>query len=100
MKFSVSILYAVLLSAPMAMAQGDLASQVVPQVMGRNPEESRPWRAPVFSGQESFLGYHDEAFAIPKGMEKQVQLFHKYLDMNATAPAPAATVNRSKGDFI
>nr|BFD60750.1 hypothetical protein CKG001_28570 [Bdellovibrio sp. CKG001]BFD64163.1 hypothetical protein BdHM001_28440 [Bdellovibrio sp. HM001]BFD68357.1 hypothetical protein HAGR004_33790 [Bdellovibrio sp. HAGR004] len=75
MKFSVSILYAVLLSAPMAMAQGDLASQVVPQVMGRNPEESRPWRAPVFSGQESFLGYHDEAFAIPKGMEKQVQFW-------------------------
>lgn len=75
MKLSVSILYAVLLSAPMAMAQGDLASQVVPQVMGRNPEESRPWRAPVFSGQESFLGYHDEAFAIPKGMEKQVQFW-------------------------
>ncbi|WP_347359121.1 lytic transglycosylase domain-containing protein [Bdellovibrio sp.] len=74
-KLSVSILYAVLLGAPMAMAQGDIASQVVPQVMGRSPEESRPWRAPVFSGQDSFLGYHGEAFATPKGMEKQVQFW-------------------------
>lgn len=75
MKLSVSILYAVLLSAPMVMAQGDIASQVVPQVMGKSPEESRPWRAPVFSDQDSFLGYHGEAFAIPKGMEKQVQFW-------------------------
>ncbi|UXR64395.1 lytic transglycosylase domain-containing protein [Bdellovibrio bacteriovorus] len=74
-KLSVSILYAVLLSAPMAMAQGDLAAKVVPQVMGKNPEESRPWRAPVFSDQDASLGYHGEAFSVPKGMEKQVQFW-------------------------
>lgn len=75
MKFSVSLIYAALLTSPMAMAKGDLAAEVVPQVLGRSPEESRPWRAPVFADQNGALGYGETAFAVPKGMEKQVQFW-------------------------
>ncbi len=75
MKLSVSILYTVLAVSPMALAQNDLAAQVVPQVLGRSPEESRPWRAPEFAGQTEALGYNENAFAVPKGMEKQVQFW-------------------------
>ncbi|MEK2646657.1 lytic transglycosylase domain-containing protein [Bdellovibrio sp. BCCA] len=74
-KITVSILYAGLLISPVAFAQNDIAGQVVPQVLGRSPEESRPWRAPVFKDQNSALGYKEDAFAIPKGMEKQVQFW-------------------------
>ncbi|WII72793.1 lytic transglycosylase domain-containing protein [Bdellovibrio sp. 22V] len=74
-KLGVSLLYAVLAMAPVAGAQEDIASQVVPQVLGRSPEESRPWRSPSFANQPSALGYHEAAFSIPKGMEKQVQFW-------------------------
>lgn len=75
MKLSVSVLYVFMLGVPAAMAQGNIAEQVVPQVLGRSPEEGRPWRAPVYAEQDSSLGYHETAFAIPKGMEKQVQFW-------------------------
>lgn len=75
MKLSVSVLYVFMLGAPVAMAQGNIAEQVVPQVLGRSPEESRPWRAPVFSDQTASLGYHETAFSVPKGMDKQVQFW-------------------------
>lgn len=76
-KLSVSILYTVLLGVPtVGLAQDDIAAKVVPQILGRSPEEIRPWRAPVFSEQSSALGYSSgNAFAIPKGMEKQVQFW-------------------------
>ncbi|KYG68362.1 lytic murein transglycosylase [Bdellovibrio bacteriovorus] len=74
-KLSVSILYAILSVAPVAGAQGDIAAQVVPQVLGRSPEEIRPWRAPIFADQSAALGYNESAFSIPKGMEKQVQFW-------------------------
>ncbi|WP_374075289.1 lytic transglycosylase domain-containing protein [Bdellovibrio bacteriovorus] len=74
-KITVSILYAGLLISPVALAQNDLATQVVPQVLGRSPEESRPWRAPVFKDQTSALGYKEDAFAVPQGMEKKVQFW-------------------------
>ncbi|MNJ99812.1 Membrane-bound lytic murein transglycosylase D precursor [compost metagenome] len=34
--------------------------------------DSRTWRVPSYSGQGNALGYSPEAFAVPKGMEKQV----------------------------
>lgn len=33
---------------------------------------SRPWRAPDFSNQKSALGWSEDAFATPKGLEKNV----------------------------
>lgn len=75
-KFSVSILYTLLSLSPAILAQEtDIAAQVVPQILGRSPEESRPWRSPVFSDQVSALGYSESAFAVPTGMEKQVQFW-------------------------
>ncbi|WP_415063276.1 lytic transglycosylase domain-containing protein [Bdellovibrio sp.] len=76
-KLSVSILYTVLLGVPtVGLAQDDIAAKVVPQILGRSPEEVRPWRAPAFSEQSSALGYSSgSAFSIPKGMEKQVQFW-------------------------
>lgn len=41
----------------------------------KNMTASRPWKAPDFSHQETALGYGPEAFAIPKGMEKQVKFW-------------------------
>lgn len=74
-KLCVSILSTCLFIFPAAFAQEDIAEQVVPKILGSNPEESRPWKVPVFSGQESALGYGENAFAAPKGMEKQVQFW-------------------------
>lgn len=74
-KLCVSILYTLILSSSVALAQNDIASQVVPQVLSRSPEEIRPWRAPVFTEQSSALGYIDQTFSIPKGMEKKVQFW-------------------------
>lgn len=39
------------------------------------PADSRIWRASDFKNQNDSLGYSDTAFAIPKGMEKQVQFW-------------------------
>ncbi|RYZ86480.1 MAG: hypothetical protein EOP06_14400, partial [Proteobacteria bacterium] len=39
---------------------------------GKSLTENRPYRAPDFSGQEKSLGYNDDIFTTPKGMEKQV----------------------------
>ncbi len=50
-KLSVSILYAFILSSSVAFAQNDatdIAAQVVPQVLGRSPEEIRPLESPSF----------------------------------------------------
>lgn len=60
---SVSILYTFLLVSPLSLAQDEVEGQ------------SRPWRAPVFSSQTSALGYSESAFAVPAGMEKQVQFW-------------------------
>lgn len=46
-----------------------------PMMGDRKLTLSRPWRAPDFSGQEKALGYTSTAFAIPKGMERQVQFW-------------------------
>ena len=56
-------------------AAQSLASKVVPQVVGAVPEGSRVWRAPNFDNQSKALGYTESAFAVPKGMEKQVQFW-------------------------
>lgn len=45
--------------------------------------DSRPWRAPIFSGQEKTLGYvPGVSFTVPKGMESQVafwvEIYTKY----------------------
>lgn len=76
-RLSVSILYTLLAISPTVFAQDetDIATQVVPQVLGRSPEFSRPWRSPSFAEQESALGYGENAFAVPKGMEKQVKFW-------------------------
>ncbi len=37
--------------------------------------DSRPWRAPNYSNQDKALGYSENVFDIPKGMEKQVQFW-------------------------
>ncbi|XGC80290.1 lytic transglycosylase domain-containing protein [Bdellovibrio bacteriovorus] len=75
-KLGVSLLYVIVLSSPVAFAsQTDISDQVVPHVLGRSPEEVRPWRAPSFSSQSNALGYSDTVFATPKGMEKQVQFW-------------------------
>lgn len=43
---------------------------------------SRPWRAPDYSAQESSLGYSEDAFKIPKGLEAAVafwkDIYSKY----------------------
>jgi membrane-bound lytic murein transglycosylase D len=41
----------------------------------KNLTDSRPWRAPKYSSQAKSLGYSSNAFAVPKGMEKQVQFW-------------------------
>lgn len=76
-RLSVSVLCIFFVTAPIAFSQvsGNIAEQVVPQVLGRNPEESRPWRAPSFADQDGTLGYRDNAFKVPQGMEKQVQFW-------------------------
>lgn len=76
-KLSVSVLYILMAGASPVWAQGesDIAAQVVPQVLPRNPEEARPWRSPDFANQSSALGYSENAFATPKGMDKQVQFW-------------------------
>ncbi|HEY1078664.1 MAG TPA: lytic murein transglycosylase, partial [Bdellovibrio sp.] len=74
-RMTVSILYTCLLISPASFAQEDIATQVVPQILGHSPEDSRPWRAPTFAEQNKALGYSENAFAIPKGMEKQVQFW-------------------------
>lgn len=38
-------------------------------------EATRPWRKPSFAGQDSVVGYSEKAFAVPRGMEKQVQFW-------------------------
>jgi membrane-bound lytic murein transglycosylase D len=42
---------------------------------GKSLTGQRPFRAPDYSGQEKALGYSAEAFAIPKGLEKQVSFW-------------------------
>jgi membrane-bound lytic murein transglycosylase D len=37
--------------------------------------DSRPWRAPDFTNQKEALGYSENGFVIPKGMEGQVQFW-------------------------
>lgn len=37
--------------------------------------QTRAWRAPNFSGQASALGWSEDVFAIPTGMERQVQFW-------------------------
>lgn len=41
----------------------------------KNLSESRVWRAPSYTNQDKALGYSSTAFAVPKGMEKQVQFW-------------------------
>ena len=75
-RMTVSILYTCLmLTGSVSFAQDDIATQVVPQILGHSPEDSRPWKAPTFSEQSKALGYNESAFAVPKGMEKQVQFW-------------------------
>lgn len=38
-------------------------------------QDGRSWRAPIYGNQSQALGYGTSAFAIPKGMEKQVQFW-------------------------
>lgn len=56
-------------------ANGNIATQVVPQMAPVMSAESRMWKAPNFANQKEALGYVDGAFAVPKGMEKQVQFW-------------------------
>lgn len=66
------------MSAPAAFSQGsgDLLAKVV---------SSRPWRAPSFSNQNETLGYGENTFKAPKGMEKQVQFWvDVYTKYNST----------------
>lgn len=63
-KLSISIISIFLSVSPLALAQDEVIS-----------EPSRPWRVPVFSNQTSALGYNESAFAVPAGMEKQVQFW-------------------------
>jgi len=37
--------------------------------------DQRPWHAPSYMGQTTALGYDQNTFAVPKGMEKQVQFW-------------------------
>lgn len=48
----------------------DMKTEKLPSWSGH-----RPWRAPDYSKQESTLGYGPQAFAVPRGMEKQVQFW-------------------------
>lgn len=77
-RLSVSIFCAFFMSAPAAFSQGsgDLLAKVV---------SSRPWRAPSFSNQNETLGYGENTFKAPKGMEKQVQFWvDVYTKYNST----------------
>lgn len=74
-KFVVSVLCTGLLGSFLSFAETDIASQVVPQVLQRSPEEIRPWRSPSYGDQSASLGYNENAFSIPKGMEKKVQFW-------------------------
>lgn len=74
-KFSISILYILLVGTSCAQARKPASESAPTIVQTRDPEEVRPWRAPNFAGQASVLGYSDQAFAVPKGMEKQVQFW-------------------------
>ena len=58
-----------------ALGSSGIAAQVVPQVAPVMSADSRMWKAPNFSNQKDALGYFNGAFAVPKGMEKQVQFW-------------------------
>lgn len=49
---------------------------------GKTLTGSRPFRAPDYSGQEKAMGYSADAFATPKGMERQrafwIDIYSKY----------------------
>ncbi len=75
--FSVSALATLigisLITAPQVWGVDDFIKKVVPQVTpGKN---ERAWRSPDFSNQSKALGYKNDVFAVPKGMEKQVQFW-------------------------
>lgn len=72
---SLSLLFVLSGTSQLATAAEDLAAKVVPQVVPALAEGSRPWRGPQFGTQKEALGYSETAFAVPKGMEKQVQFW-------------------------
>lgn len=75
-KMIFSLVSMILTATPLAWAQEpNIADQIVPQILRRSPQEGRPWRAPSFTTQEKALGYSEQAFAIPVGMEKKVQFW-------------------------
>ncbi|MEN0059228.1 MAG: lytic transglycosylase domain-containing protein [Bdellovibrio sp.] len=74
-KWSVSILYVITFLSWSSGAQEDLIAKVVPQLVPPLTEDARPWRAPSFADQASALGYSETSFAVPAGMEKQVQFW-------------------------
>ncbi|WP_413580421.1 lytic transglycosylase domain-containing protein [Bdellovibrio sp. HCB288] len=73
MKYFVVSLLVTALMAPAAKAQ-DL-SDIFPNMVPRVLPETRMWRPPIFKNQSKSLGYNSNAFATPKGMEKQVQFW-------------------------
>lgn len=62
-------------SSPSWAQEPTFAEQIVPQILRQSPRDMRPWRAPSFNSQDKALGYTEEAFAIPEGMEKKVQFW-------------------------
>lgn len=77
MKNSVLVL-GVLLSSQMACAAGESSlvedtPVVHSEIAGdKKLADSRTWRAPSYADQDKAMGYKADAFAVPKGMEKQV----------------------------
>lgn len=53
----------------------DIFAQQKYQFANNSSESVRPWRAPSFENQSTALGYNNDIFKTPKGMEKQVQFW-------------------------
>lgn len=72
---NVSVLSVLLMSFGSAVVAEEMAATVTPKLVPTLDAESRLWKAPDFKNQNEALGYSDSTFAVPKGMEKQVQFW-------------------------
>jgi membrane-bound lytic murein transglycosylase D len=72
---------------------------VAEEVSGeKNLTGSRPWRAPDYSNQDSALGWSEEAFRTPKGLEKNVKF---WIDIYSKYNTDQGVIHDSENiDFI
>ena len=53
----------------------EVDSEVVATDLQLQVQESRPWESPNYGGQKSALGYDDQAFVTPLGLEDRVHFW-------------------------